>query len=64
VPRHVSVEGHFGGVADNVGVQTTTLGRTGLAVTPVGLGLAALGRPAYINLGRDRHLILVRSVGC
>jgi aryl-alcohol dehydrogenase-like predicted oxidoreductase len=29
------------------------LGRTGLSVTPIGLGLAALGRPAYINLGRD-----------
>ena len=25
-------------------------------VTPVGLGLAALGRPAYINLGRDADL--------
>lgn len=29
------------------------LGGTGLEVTPVGLGLAALGRPAYINLGRE-----------
>jgi aryl-alcohol dehydrogenase-like predicted oxidoreductase len=29
----------------------TTLGETGLRVTRVGLGLAALGRPAYINLG-------------
>jgi aryl-alcohol dehydrogenase-like predicted oxidoreductase len=29
----------------------TTLGRTGLRVTRIGLGLAALGRPAYINLG-------------
>lgn len=29
------------------------LGRTGLSVSPIGLGLAALGRPAYINLGRD-----------
>jgi aryl-alcohol dehydrogenase-like predicted oxidoreductase len=27
------------------------LGTTGLSVTPVGLGLAALGRPGYINLG-------------
>ena len=27
------------------------LGRTGLRVTRIGLGLAALGRPAYINLG-------------
>jgi aryl-alcohol dehydrogenase-like predicted oxidoreductase len=34
-------------------VQRTirTLGQTGLMVTPLGLGLAALGRPGYINLG-------------
>jgi aryl-alcohol dehydrogenase-like predicted oxidoreductase len=29
----------------------TTLGATGLRVTRIGLGLAALGRPAYINIG-------------
>jgi aryl-alcohol dehydrogenase-like predicted oxidoreductase len=29
----------------------TTLGDSGLPVTRIGLGLAALGRPAYINLG-------------
>jgi aryl-alcohol dehydrogenase-like predicted oxidoreductase len=29
----------------------TTLGKSGLRVTRIGLGLAALGRPAYINLG-------------
>ena len=34
----------------------TTLGRSGLAVTRIGLGLAALGRPAYITLGRDADL--------
>ncbi len=28
-----------------------TLGATGLQVSPIGLGLAALGRPGYINLG-------------
>lgn len=28
------------------------LGSTGLSVSRIGLGLAALGRPAYINLGR------------
>ena len=32
------------------------LGSTGLTVTPVGLGLAALGRPAYIDLGRPADL--------
>ncbi|HEX5826432.1 MAG TPA: aldo/keto reductase [Candidatus Limnocylindrales bacterium] len=37
-------------------METRELGRTGLRVTPVGLGLAALGRPAYITAGRDRDL--------
>ena len=37
-------------------MQTRPLGATGLRVTPVGLGLAALGRPAYIDLGRDADL--------
>jgi aryl-alcohol dehydrogenase-like predicted oxidoreductase len=39
------------------------LGATGLDVTPVGLGLAALGRPAYIDLGRDRDLGEDRTPG-
>ncbi len=39
------------------------LGSTGLLVSPVGLGLAALGRPAYINRDRDRDLGPVRDVG-
>ena len=37
-------------------MQTRPLGATGLRVTPVGLGLAALGRPAYIDLGREADL--------
>jgi aryl-alcohol dehydrogenase-like predicted oxidoreductase len=37
-------------------VRPRPLGTTGLQVTPVGLGLAALGRPAYIDLGRDSDL--------
>jgi aryl-alcohol dehydrogenase-like predicted oxidoreductase len=37
-------------------VQTRPLGATRLRVTPVGLGLAALGRPAYIDLGREGDL--------
>lgn len=32
------------------------LGRSNLAVTPLGLGLAALGRPGYINLGHGDDL--------
>src|SRR5271154_7091682 len=35
---------------------TRTLGHTGLDVTPIGLGLAALGRPGYINLGHASDL--------
>jgi aryl-alcohol dehydrogenase-like predicted oxidoreductase len=31
------------------------------ASAPVGLGLAALGRPAYINLGREQDLGQQRS---
>ena len=33
-----------------------TLGTTGLSVSPIGLGLAALGRPGYINLGHAGDL--------
>jgi len=36
--------------------QLATLGATGLAVSPIGLGLAAPGRPAYITLGRAADL--------
>jgi aryl-alcohol dehydrogenase-like predicted oxidoreductase len=43
-------------------VRTRPLGSTGLQVTPVGLGLAALGRPAYIDLGRDADLGVDRGV--
>ena len=39
-----------------------TLGRTGLLVSPIGLGLAALGRPAYITSGRTEDLGGDRSV--
>ncbi|HVT70775.1 MAG TPA: aldo/keto reductase [Trebonia sp.] len=33
-----------------------SLGATGLTVSPLGLGLAALGRPGYINLGHASDL--------
>jgi aryl-alcohol dehydrogenase-like predicted oxidoreductase len=39
------------------------LGATGLSVTPIGLGLAALGRPGYITLDREKDLGPDRSVG-
>jgi aryl-alcohol dehydrogenase-like predicted oxidoreductase len=38
------------------------LGRTGLMVSRIGLGLAAVGRPAYITLGRAMDLGADRSV--
>jgi aryl-alcohol dehydrogenase-like predicted oxidoreductase len=38
------------------------LGKTGLVVSAIGLGLAALGRPAYMALGRDEDLGTDRSV--
>ena len=39
------------------------LGSTGLTVSRIGLGLAALGRPAYINLGREEDYGSERTVG-
>src|SRR5918998_126943 len=42
---------------------TRKLGRFGLPVSPIGLGLAAIGRPAYINLGHAEDLGPDRSVG-
>src|SRR4030095_11491272 len=44
------------------GVGLRVLGSTGLTVSRIGLGLAALGRPAYINLGRDQDYGGDRSV--
>jgi aryl-alcohol dehydrogenase-like predicted oxidoreductase len=37
-------------------METRVLGRTGLRVSRIGLGLAALGRPGYINLGHGEDL--------
>jgi aryl-alcohol dehydrogenase-like predicted oxidoreductase len=36
--------------------RTQTLGSTGLTVSRIGLGLAALGRPGYINIGHAADL--------
>src|SRR6186997_2288161 len=38
-----------------------TLGRTGLTVSRLGLGLAAVGRPGYITLGRAHDLPAART---
>src|SRR4051794_36467131 len=37
-------------------MQSRSLGKTGLVVSRLGLGLAALGRPGYINLGHADDL--------
>jgi aryl-alcohol dehydrogenase-like predicted oxidoreductase len=46
----------------DIRIPTGLLGSTGLIVSRLGLGLAALGRPAYINLGRQRDFGFDRSV--
>lgn len=43
-------------------MELRPLGSTGLRVTPIGLGLAALGRPGYITLDRETDLGSDRSV--
>ncbi|GAC1302362.1 MAG: aldo/keto reductase [Isosphaeraceae bacterium] len=43
-------------------MESRELGRTGLTVSRLGLGLAALGRPGYINLGRRTDLSNQRDV--
>jgi len=42
-------------------VTTRQLGQRGLAVSRLGLGLAAVGRPGYINLGRAHDLPAART---
>jgi aryl-alcohol dehydrogenase-like predicted oxidoreductase len=37
-------------------MEIRSFGNSGLSVTPLGLGLAALGRPGYINLGHGQDL--------
>src|SRR5262245_58878201 len=51
-----------GGSGRSSELSPRVLGRGRLRVTPVGIGLAALGRPAYITLGRERDLGDDRSV--
>ncbi|MDQ6885529.1 MAG: aldo/keto reductase [Candidatus Dormibacteraeota bacterium] len=43
-------------------MELRALGSTGLKVTPIGLGLAALGRPGYITVDRENDLGGDRSV--
>jgi aryl-alcohol dehydrogenase-like predicted oxidoreductase len=43
-------------------VERIPFGRTKLEVTPIGVGLAALGRPGYITLGHGADVATDRSV--
>lgn len=43
-------------------MEMTTLGNSGVVVSRLGLGLAALGRPAYINVGHREDLEGRRTV--
>jgi aryl-alcohol dehydrogenase-like predicted oxidoreductase len=43
-------------------MELRPFGSTGLRVTPIGLGLAAVGRPGYITLEREKDLGRDRSV--
>jgi aryl-alcohol dehydrogenase-like predicted oxidoreductase len=45
-----------------LGLARRPLGANGLNVTPIGFGLAAIGRPGYITLGREHDLGADRSV--
>ena len=49
-------------IVSRLQVPTGRLGSTELMVSRIGLGLAALGRPAYINVGRQRDFGSERSV--
>ena len=44
-------------------MELRPLGAAGLRVTPIGLGLAALGRPGYITLDRAKDLINQPGLG-
>lgn len=43
-------------------MQERLVGSTGLKISRIGIGLAAVGRPAYINLGRDTDLGADRTI--
>lgn len=43
-------------------MEPVAYGRTGLELTPMGIGLAALGRPGYLNLGHGADVAEDRSV--
>ena len=69
MPRDVAADQATGTVAAMASSQwspmpTATLGAGGPVVSRIGLGLAALGRPAYITGGRENDLPTVASLAC
>jgi aryl-alcohol dehydrogenase-like predicted oxidoreductase len=50
-------------VLSSAPAETRAFGSTSLTVTPIGLGLAAVGRPGYITLGREQDLGQDRTIG-
>src|SRR5262249_44392673 len=52
---------HDGMSHGEMSMERRRLGTSGLEVTRLGLGLAAIGRPGYITLGRARDLPATRS---
>ncbi len=55
--------GMVGSSSYGFGMESTSLGRDGPAVSRIGLGLAAIGRPAYITTNREGDFGRDRSVG-
>lgn len=49
-------------MSKNEKLERRRLGKSDLRVTPIGLGLAALGRPGYITLGHKEDMTSGRSV--
>jgi aryl-alcohol dehydrogenase-like predicted oxidoreductase len=49
-------------IMGGIRIPTRCLGSTGLVVSRLGLGLAPLGRPAYITPGREHDFGVRRSV--
>jgi aryl-alcohol dehydrogenase-like predicted oxidoreductase len=45
----------------NPPMPARTLGASGLQVTPIGLGMAGVGRPTYLGAGRDEAIGVERS---
>ena len=54
--RSTGSVGEEDGAGQHGRMELRPLGSTGLVVSPIGLGMAALGRPGYLNLGHGADL--------